>query len=285
MSLILDALKRSEKERTAQESSLPDIFSEDAKSGNNRKHNLLKKLILPLIIILNLAMLAYVLLPGLDSPNNSTKPEHTDTTAIISEKNESLDKPQQTKPVPAVTIKQEPGTIEPARTSNTQANLQADPLISQLPKANVPAQKPLIQALPKVVTKPKPVKTPIQQSVNNINTEKNINTSADHTPDIKDTKNEDTAENEDAAENNFKDADEIKTVAELQNDNLSNSLASYEINTHIYSSNPDRSFVLINMKKYREGQTLSGSNYKIDSITAKGVVIDHGNGLVLLKAR
>ncbi len=272
MSLILDALKRSEKERTTQESSLPNIFSEDAKSDNNRNYNLLKKFILPVILIFNLAILAYVLLPRLDnsdSSKNSTLPDSTDTAAILTGKDKYPDKIQNTEPDSKLSTKQEPGTTKPVESSSSRTKHQADALISQLPKANVPAQRPLIQALPKVVTKPKPAKTPVQQSISRVNTEKRINTNAEHIPET----------------NGIENADEIKTIAELQNDNLSGKLSHYEINTHIYSSKPDRRFVLINMKKYREGQTLSGSNYKIDSITAEGVVIDHGNGLVLLKAR
>ncbi len=74
-------------------------------------------------------------------------------------------------------------------------------------------------------------------------------------------------------------------LREVSDDNLSQQLENYEINTHIYNEqDPARSFVLLNMEKYRVGDTLKNTNYEISDITADGIVIDHGTGQVLISA-
>ncbi len=249
MSLILEALKRSARERSAQETNMPGIFPGDSKPDNKHRQRLLKKIIFPLIILLNLAVLGYVLLIKQNIPDNNaspnTLPETPKNKGINTEQNKSFSRVRNTEPAP---------------------------LVSQLPKVKVPAQKPLTQALT-VTVKPKQATAPVQARLPSARTEpaenKNDTTSTEYVQESK----------------NVLNTDNIKPIAELQDDNLANKLSGYEINTHIYSTNADRSFVLINMQKYRKGQTLSGSRFKIDSITPKGVVIDHGNGLVLLKAR
>jgi len=75
------------------------------------------------------------------------------------------------------------------------------------------------------------------------------------------------------------------SLRELTNDSLAEQLEDYEINTHIYNEeDPARSFVLLNMEKYRVGDTLDNTDYEIADITADGVVIDHGSGQVLISA-
>jgi len=75
------------------------------------------------------------------------------------------------------------------------------------------------------------------------------------------------------------------TLRELNNTSLADRLSGYEVNTHIFNdSDASRSFVLINMEKYRQGDTLKGSQFEIAEITAEGVVVNHGTGQVLLSA-
>ncbi|QYZ67226.1 MAG: general secretion pathway protein GspB [Gammaproteobacteria bacterium (ex Lamellibrachia satsuma)] len=52
------------------------------------------------------------------------------------------------------------------------------------------------------------------------------------------------------------------------------------INVHVYNSNADKRFAIINMRKYREGDQLQGSSVKLSQVTPHGIVIDYGNGLV-----
>lgn len=59
-------------------------------------------------------------------------------------------------------------------------------------------------------------------------------------------------------------------------------LSAFEINAHVYSDVPENRFALINMKRFEEGDSLSGSGYKLIEILPTGLVIDYGQGRVLL---
>ena len=55
-----------------------------------------------------------------------------------------------------------------------------------------------------------------------------------------------------------------------------------EINVHMYSPNPSERRVFMNMKGYREGDTIGESGYKLTEITPSGVIIDYGKGKAVL---
>ncbi|MBL3589208.1 MAG: general secretion pathway protein GspB [gamma proteobacterium endosymbiont of Lamellibrachia anaximandri] len=57
------------------------------------------------------------------------------------------------------------------------------------------------------------------------------------------------------------------------------SIPNITINVHVYNSNADKRFAIINMRKYREGDQLQGSSVKLSQVTPHGIVIDYGNGL------
>ncbi len=54
------------------------------------------------------------------------------------------------------------------------------------------------------------------------------------------------------------------------------------LDLHAYDTNPDKRFVLINMKKEREGDMLPDGATKVDTITPDGVVLDHEGTKFLL---
>ena len=54
------------------------------------------------------------------------------------------------------------------------------------------------------------------------------------------------------------------------------------LDMHAYDVNPDKRFVLINMKKAREGDMLPDGTTKVDTITPDGVVLDHEGTKFLL---
>ena len=58
--------------------------------------------------------------------------------------------------------------------------------------------------------------------------------------------------------------------------------SQYEINVHVYDSNVQGRFVLINMTKYKEGDRLPDGPL-IAAITPEGVVLDTGSGKALLE--
>jgi DNA polymerase III gamma/tau subunit len=59
-------------------------------------------------------------------------------------------------------------------------------------------------------------------------------------------------------------------------------LQQLKISIHVYHKEPDRRFVLINMRRYGEGDQLRGTDYRLKCIERDGVVIDYGDGLVRL---
>jgi len=59
-------------------------------------------------------------------------------------------------------------------------------------------------------------------------------------------------------------------------------LDQYEINVHVYDSNPASRFVLINMVKYKEGDRISEGEAVVDSIVPEGVVVNIGSQRVLM---
>ena len=80
----------------------------------------------------------------------------------------------------------------------------------------------------------------------------------------------------DEAEDNTK---QIPLVWELPA-NLQQKLSDLKINIHVYNDKPAQRFVIINMRKYREGDRLEPSGMQLERITRDGIVINHGNGLV-----
>lgn len=54
---------------------------------------------------------------------------------------------------------------------------------------------------------------------------------------------------------------------------------------HVYSETPEQRFVIINMKRYKEGDSLQPNGFRLERIDRDGVVIDHGDGLVRLLRR
>ncbi len=62
-------------------------------------------------------------------------------------------------------------------------------------------------------------------------------------------------------------------------------LGPLEINIHAWSRDPSKSLVVVNMRRYRVGDRIGGDGPLVESITPKGVIIDHGDGRALLLAK
>jgi general secretion pathway protein B len=73
----------------------------------------------------------------------------------------------------------------------------------------------------------------------------------------------------------------LPAIHELPED-IQSALGPLEINVHMYSQNPSERRVFINMKGYREGDTIGESGFKLTEITPYGVVIDYGKGKAAL---
>jgi general secretion pathway protein B len=73
----------------------------------------------------------------------------------------------------------------------------------------------------------------------------------------------------------------LPTIHDLP-ENIQSALGPLEINVHMYSQNPSERRVFINMKSYREGDTIGESGFRLAEITPNGVVIDYGKGKAVL---
>ena len=71
------------------------------------------------------------------------------------------------------------------------------------------------------------------------------------------------------------------SIHELPED-IQSALGPLEINVHMYSPNPSERRVFINMQGYREGDTIGEGGFKLTEITPYGVVIDYGQGKAVL---
>jgi general secretion pathway protein B len=79
-------------------------------------------------------------------------------------------------------------------------------------------------------------------------------------------------------------AEQIPLVWELQQ-NLRERVLQLQSSIHVYSEIPEERFVIINMKRYQEGDSLSADGFRLERIDRNGIVIDYGRGLVRLERR
>ena len=62
-------------------------------------------------------------------------------------------------------------------------------------------------------------------------------------------------------------------------------LGPLAINVHMYSPNPSERRVFINMRGYREGDAIGDTGFRLVEITSNGVVIDYGEGKAVLDVK
>ncbi|MES9972202.1 MAG: general secretion pathway protein GspB [Candidatus Thiodiazotropha sp.] len=63
---------------------------------------------------------------------------------------------------------------------------------------------------------------------------------------------------------------------------LREELEQLKTTIHVYHEKASQRFVIINMQRYREGDTLGRSGYRLHAIDREGIVVDYGGGLVRL---
>lgn len=61
-------------------------------------------------------------------------------------------------------------------------------------------------------------------------------------------------------------------------------LPGLSINVHVYNPEPARRFVLIGMRKYREGQRIGEDGPVVERITPEGMIVDYGAGLAQVRS-
>jgi general secretion pathway protein B len=78
--------------------------------------------------------------------------------------------------------------------------------------------------------------------------------------------------------------EQIPLVWELPQD-LRERVLQMQSTIHVYSETPAQRFVIINMKRYQEGDKLPAEDLRLKRIERDGMVIDYGDGLVRLQGR
>ncbi len=249
MSLILEALKRSENERLTKSNKAGELVTSSFGDADTSE----KRSWLPQFLAIALAVNAVLLGSLYLSSKNST--DETEQVALVEGQATQVDEIEEpsTQTIPAVSQ----STVQ-EKTNQRRTVKAATPLAEELVK-----------------------NTPTRDSQENNSSWEASAVAENAAPAIPtDFAMIETQETASAATQS-----EPVSLRELTNDGLAEQLENYEVNTHIYNEeDPARSFVLLNMEKYRVGDTLNNTDYEIADITVDGVVIDHGTGQVLISA-
>jgi len=251
VSLILDALKRSEQERasnTHNPAIAIDIAEDNKKIGKRFPWTGL----LVLLFLIAIAISFYWF--KTNQSNVLTDSKKQSTEQVI---NDIQSEPE----LVAKTTDKNSENLLPEQPQDEAVIIPPPPLATQ---AKLPVKKParpLAQQIQKKVTPQKP---------------SNIETKPTLTP-------EPEAQKAVTNEGTNQTKESIPSLQDIS-DSEQSKLSGYEINTHFYSDKPGKSFALINMKKYRDGDLIEGSQNRIEQITTEGIVINYGQGRVLLRS-
>ena len=145
--------------------------------------------------------------------------------------------------------------------------------VSQLPvlaPAAAPAAAPDAAAHAATTTPPEPVLSDAQSRNAAANPD-------DYAPAVAPGKNDDTAHVRTASESGFKSY--VDTQAEPNAH-----LPALRVDLHVYAARPEERFVLINMHRLHEGETLP-EGVRIESITPEGVVVSYQGTKYMLDER
>lgn len=267
MSYILDALKKSEKER--QRGNVPDVLTpQDAAAGQKRKRGLLPYLVLG-VLILNAGLLAGWLLGSPKKPQpaaQSVAPRKIQTSA-----------PKQAKDAHTARTSVEASSTEPVRVGNSVTRAaerqpaayteitakretrnpppavhqeQAQGIVSDQKKGK--EERPSPPSVPKETRVAPPAAAPQQTVVNRASAEPQP--VAHIEPPIK---------------------NKIYNLKELPA-SLQQNLPDFSISTHLYAADTTSRMVRINGQMLREGQHLS-ADLKLEEIMPDGVIFSFQN--------
>ena len=279
MSLILDALKRAERERKLERA--PDLSAiyQEERLGRRNVHPWFWMVGVFLAAIVVLALIFRPKAPPMDEFKDKTPRAAMIVSAPeqgLSPKNPSLPLPASGKTVKNAAVPPSPPGVAgkqilAQRKSNSPKNLtlSAGKPGKQTPEANtkfpVKDSKTAI-----VVSSPPDQREPFEK----LPAEP---ASPSATP--KKTKKSSTDAVETASAPQPKKT--LPFVHELPEE-IQSVLGPLEINVHMYSPNPSERRVFINMQGYREGDAIGDTGFRLAEITQDGVVIDYGDGKAVL---
>ncbi|MES9943353.1 MAG: general secretion pathway protein GspB [Candidatus Thiodiazotropha sp.] len=299
MSSILDALERASQERMPGKT---DILP-DTTSLPDENHSALRRwLVLAILLLLIVAIFWFLFTDHAGKPETPrqieqqeptpTKQQATqarvqDTSAGATQKNKptvqkerltaerirSSGQPNQRPLVSEAMLsqKRQPKKIsdrpEPARMQQAQTPPRQTVKESTRSQSPLPAVVPKAP-LPRVVAKGDAVKEKSQQGV----------TVSD--VDDKQVAAVESRVNE-AADAEQMEQQQIPLIWEMDQA-LREELEQLNTTIHVYHEKPAQRFVIINMRRYSEGDTLGVNGYRLHAIDRDGIVVDYGDGLVRL---
>ncbi|MES9930707.1 MAG: general secretion pathway protein GspB [Candidatus Thiodiazotropha sp. 6PDIVS] len=141
-----------------------------------------------------------------------------------------------------------------------------------------PSAPSVVKAIPAAKLKPKPQPKGVSSVAKNVRSDPVVTAAKKVTP----LKSElDTPTPLVPPEPEVKVVEKIPLIWEMSQ-SLREKLEQLKISIHVYHEDPKRRFVLINMRRYSEGDSLKVDGYRLKRIDREGIVVDHGDGLVRL---
>ncbi|MEW7985302.1 MAG: general secretion pathway protein GspB [Candidatus Thiodiazotropha sp.] len=289
MSSILDALERASQERMPGKIDiLPDtmpVFDED-------KTVFRRLLLLVVLLISIIAAFWFLFDDGADKPETPANAEQMTNPAIRpqapppAERDGGAEKARQNKP----TVPKDEPTAERIRSSSrpNQRPLISEAVVSEKQQRKIlemPESSSVEQATRRLPTlpiaeleKPAPLSAPIAEKVTYAEKPEQVATM----PEV----NEDLIASVESTINDATNAvqtdqRQIPLIWELDQ-GLREELEQLRTTIHVYHEIASERFVIINMRRYGEGDTLDAKGYRLHTIDKDGIVVDYGNGLVRL---
>ncbi|OQY48702.1 MAG: hypothetical protein B6240_04365 [Desulfobacteraceae bacterium 4572_87] len=254
MSLILDALKRAERERKLEKA--PDL-SAIYQEGRSDRHKYRPWFWVGGAFLAALLVLAILIRP-VDPPENDIKDKIPKSTLAASAPAKQL--PPGKKPVQKAAI-QPP--VSGGKDKRPKIETKTDLSKAQTPAPKENSKQPPVAAGKTVSPREKPAALPVTQVV------------------AAPRRTQDRPKTAVAVVPPAQPKVTLPSIRDLPED-IQSALGPLEINVHMYSQKPSERRVFINMKGYREGDTIGESSFKLTEITSDGVIIDYGKGKAVL---
>ncbi len=267
MSMILDALSRAEKERQS-ENAVGIDTARYATSSTIKEDRFKRWVLIALVanfVLIILLSLGYVWKTYLHEEQPQVSVQTPEEKEVVSDP-VVIDKTSAQPVVNEPSQQLAPQSIELANLANK--TMSASSLLDEakVKKSEVvktqskKAVKKIVKKTPPVQYSSKPLSAPLQSNK----------------PTVASVAAALEKQNSAISNTNYTKLNEIPVSQRAQ-------LSGYEVNVHVYDDSGASSFVLINMVKYKQGDKLPGGQSYISAIVPEGVVVNYGNGQVLLE--
>ncbi len=278
MSLILDALKRAERERKLEKAPDLSVIYQEERLNRRKTHPWFWAGSAFLVIFVAVAIIFWPKEPSEDNlKDKAPKPALADSAKVANATTAGTASTQAKRSLPkapakplSVAVKTVKDTTPSAPSAEkkqleTPKKAKRTPSYIDLPRERTSELTAAAPPLKKDIVVPKPVPEPVKKSMALRSTEKRSTAGVEVLPE----------------------AQPKKTLPLFDNlpEEIQSVLGPLEINVHMYSPNPPERRVFINMQGYREGDTIGESSFRLVEITSYGVIIDYGKGKALLEVK